>query len=111
MDWFESLGESMRRADDYNQLRQREHERMLADPCSLPIDVGCRVLVRAAFLGSGCGHLWEILECPVVEVSSYGVKVAYISKFFAERGENYYWIGRELVMEVLPPNGQPTRPQ
>lgn len=106
-DFFESLHETIRRADERNEEKRKEHERMLAEPCCKPIEPGCRVLVRADMLGAGCGFQWELRECLVVEAATYGVKVEHLSKFAGGRGPDYYWIGRELVIDVLPPSGVP----
>lgn len=102
--FFDSLHETMRRAEERNEQKRREHERMLAEPCSKPIEPGCRVLVRADMLGAGCGFQWELRECLVVEAANYGVKVEYLSRYAGDRGPDYFWIGRELVIDVLPPS-------
>ena len=111
MDFFESLNESLRRAEEHNERKRMDHERMLAEPCSKTIEAGNRVLVRADMLGAGCGFAWELRECLVVQVANYGLQVSLQSRYGRERGPDFYWIGRELVVDVLPPSDVPIPPQ
>lgn len=97
-DIFRDLNESMRKAEENNERRRRDHQTMLMDPYVGPVQVGDTILVRADMVGAGCGHQWEVLELPVVQVTKTAVKVTRK----AWRGEvEELWIGRELIMEVL----------
>lgn len=100
MDWFEQMHESMKKADEYRELREAEHRKMLADGFSGEVKVGDRILVRASMIGPGCGHHWEFREMLVEEVANYAVKAKILNDYIKDRSS--FWIGLELITEVIP---------
>lgn len=99
---FEDLRQSMMRAEEENQIKGEEYNRLLADPFMGEIKEGDKVLVRASMIGRG--HHWKMIEILVEKVSPngqvfYGGEVG--DKGFCGLPPSKQWIPRELLIDIV----------
>lgn len=99
IEWFENME---KRHLENDLAIKAAKEKLLADPCMDVPETGDSILISAAFLMRG--HIHELLECRVVEVSNTAYKIA-VKKCY-DKEEYYHWIPSELVREVIRKGGK-----
>ena len=90
---FERIGE-------HHAKREREFEKLAADPPMASAEVGGRALVSAGVIGMG--FEWERLEVEILEVSDTAYRVRFKDKKEFDNDELMeMWVHRFVVTDVL----------